>query len=102
MATSPRSELVIESVTVFGHFPDGYVWAETNPTAGTVIDSGHRAFATLDEAIADYFEDQGVDLDVAVAPADAHWSKPIASGDDEHHVRRYKFGAPDPIQKVAA
>lgn len=98
MATSPRNELVIESVTVIGRFPDGYVWAETNPTAGTVTDSGHRAFDTLGEAVTDFFEDKGIDLSAPVAPEEAHYSLPIPSGEDEHHIRRYKYGAPEPIQ----
>jgi hypothetical protein len=99
MATSPRNELVIESVTVFGRFPDGFVWAEhTNTADGPIADSGHKAFATLAEAVTDFFEDRGIDLSEPVDPEDAHYSLPVPSGDDEHHIRRYRYGAPEPIQ----
>ena len=100
MATSPRSELVIESVTVFAAFPDGWVWSEMSPDSGIITDSATRSFSTVDDAIADFFADKGVDLSVAVDPTEAHYSRPIAAGVEEYHVRRYAFGAPDPMQKV--
>lgn len=100
MAISPRSELVIETIVVFGHFPDGWVWDEITPDSGSVSDSSHKSFSNVDEAIADYFEDEGIDLTKPVAPEDAHYGKPVQSGADEVHIRRYKYGAPDPIQAV--
>lgn len=98
MATSPRNELVIDRLVVFGRFPDGFVWAEQDLASGVVADSGHRAFETLAEAVTDFFEDKGIDLSDPVDPADAHYSLPIPSGEDEHHIRVYRYGAPEPIQ----
>ena len=100
MATSPRNELVIESVVVFGKFPEGWVWAERTPDGATEIDSSDRGFDSLEAALLDFYE--AYDLPAAVGdPADAHFSKPIEVGEDEVHIRRYKYGAPDPVQAVA-
>jgi hypothetical protein len=99
MATSPRNELVVESVIVFGKFPEGWVWAERTPDGSTVIDSSDRGFKTFDAAQLDFFE--AYRLDAAVDdPAKAHYSMPIEVGEDEVHIRKYKYGAPDPIQAV--
>lgn len=99
MATSPRNELVIESLVVFGKFPEGWVWAERTPDGSSEIDSGDRGFSTLDEAQLDFFEAHRIDASVD-DPAKAHYSQPIEVSDDEVHIRRYKYGAPDPIQAV--
>lgn len=100
MAISPRSELVINSIIVFGEFPSGWVWAERLPDGSAEIDSGHKSFPTLDEAIGDFLDDRNIDEMAPVDPAEAHYSKPIQSGTDEWHIRNYAHGAPDPIQVV--
>lgn len=100
MAISPRNELVIESLVVFGRFPGGCVWAERTPDGNTVIDSGTRSFNTLDEALDDFLTDRGIDINVPVPASEAHYSAPIRSGDDEFHIRKYKYGAPNPFQAV--
>lgn len=105
MAISPRSELVIETLVVFGRFGKQWVWDEITPDSGSVNDSGHGTFDSIDDAVADFFADEGVDLTKPVAPEDAHWSKPVLITPtdlqaEEYHIRRYKYGAPDPIQAV--
>lgn len=100
MATSPREELVISALVVFGKFGDGWVWAEQEPNSAVVVDSGEKSFATLEEAVADFLVDEGIDKDAAVAPEDAHYSKLIHVSDSEAHIRKYRFGAPDPLQAV--
>lgn len=100
MATSPREELVIESIIIFGKFPAGWVWAERLPDGSAELDSGHKDFGGLNEAIADFLDDRGIDVNTPVYPADAHYSAPIKSGEDEYHIRHYKHGAPNPIQVV--
>ena len=100
MATSPREELVIESVIIFGQFHSGWVWADRLPDGSAEIDSGHKSFDTLDDAVADFLDDRDIDLTVHVEPAEAHYSKLIRSGADEYHIRNYAHGAPDPIQAV--
>jgi hypothetical protein len=100
MATSPRNELVIESLVVFGRFPGGWVWAERTPDGSTEIDSGDRFFGGLDESVTDFLDDRCIRPYEPVDAADAHYSELIQSGDDEWHIRKYKYGAPDPIQAV--
>lgn len=100
MATSPRNELVIDSLVTFAQFDGGWVWSENTPDASVVIDSSHKTFDALQDAVGDYFEDQGIDLSESVDPAEAHYSKQIRVSDNEFQIRKYKFGAPDPIQAV--
>lgn len=100
MAISPRNELVIESVVIFGHFPDGWVWAERSPDGSTEIDSADRSFTSLSEAGVDFFNDRGINLDTPVAAEEARYSCLIMAADDEFHIRKYRYGAPDPIQVV--
>lgn len=100
MAVSPRNELVIESVVVFGKFAGGWVWAERTPDGSAEIDSAERSFLDLNDAIEDFFADRGIDLDTKVDAWDAHYARAIRSGEDEYHIRKYKHGAPDPLQAV--
>lgn len=102
MATSPREELVITDIVVFGRFPEGWVWSQRNAQGDIVTDSSHKGFAELSEAIADFFEDEAVDLGETVEATKAHYSKPIHVGADEVHIRKYLHGAPDPLQAVTA
>jgi hypothetical protein len=99
MATSPRNELVIEALVVFGKFPEGWVWSERLPDGSAETDSSDRGFASLDAAVTDFFETHETPSEVPDA-ALAHYSTPIEVGEDEVHIRRYKHGAPDPIQAV--
>lgn len=101
MAISPRNELVIESIVIFGRFPDGWVWAERSPDGSTEIDSADRSFESLAEAGVDFFRDRGIDLDEPVAADEAHYSCLIMAAEDEFHIRKYRYGAPNPIQAVA-
>lgn len=103
MATSPREELVITSIVVFGRFEGGWVWDEINSDSSSVTDSGHKAFGGINEAVADFLDDRGIDITKAVDPADAHYSDLIKITPDdlpaeEYHIRKYKYGAPDPLQ----
>lgn len=100
MATSPREELVITALVVFGKFDGGWVWAEQEPNSAVVMDSGEKSFSSLREAVDDFFADESVDLGVAVDASDAHYSKLIHVSETEVHIRKYRFGAPDPIQAV--
>ena len=102
MATSPREELVIVSLIIFGKFPEGWVWAERSPDGSAELDSGHKSFATMEGAIEDFFEDRNLDITVPVDPAHAHYSEAVQSGEDEYHIRNYRHGAPNPIQEVTA
>lgn len=105
MATSPRYEIAIEAIVVFGKFDGGWVWAEQKPDGSVENDSGSRVFADAHQAVFDYFEKQGVDLKVPVLSTEAHWSKlvritPEDKPIEEYHIRKYAYGAPDPIQAV--
>jgi hypothetical protein len=102
MAISPREELRIESLVVFAKFDDGWVWAERTPDGATELDSGERYFNKLAFAVEDFFNDRGVDVFVRVEdPSEAHYSSLIRVSDDEYHIRKYAYGAPDPFQMVA-
>lgn len=101
MAISPRDELRIEALVVFAHFSEGWVWAERALDGSTRIDSSHKSFDNLREAILDFFEDESIDLQHPVDATDAHYSKPIQAAPDEWHIRKYAYGAPNPIQVVA-
>lgn len=101
MAFSPRNELVIESVVVFAHFPEGWVWAERAPDGSVELDSGERAFADYNEAINDFLEDRGIDPDKPVPAEEAHYEMVIPVGENEIHVRKYRYGAPKPLQVVS-
>lgn len=100
MATSPRNELVIESLVVFGHFDDGWVWAERTPDGSVVLDSSEKSFEDMWDAVADFLNDRGINTDMPVFEGEAHYSKVIPVGEDEAHIRKYKYGAPDPIQRT--
>jgi hypothetical protein len=107
MATSPREELVITAVVVFGRFTGGWVWAEQAPDGSADFDSGHKSFKTVEEAMVDFFEKRDVDLGQVVDPADAHYSglirvTPKKFTVEEYHIRKYKYGAPNPLQTVAS
>lgn len=100
MATSPRTELVIESVTTFAKLGDAWVWSESDCASSTVSDSGHGAFYVLDDAVRDFFEDKGIDFATTMPAEDAHYSELHKVTDDQYEIRKYKFGAPDPMQAV--
>jgi hypothetical protein len=105
MATSPREELVIDSLVVFGKFDGGWVWAEQLPDSNVVTDSGHKAFDSIDEAVADFLDDEQLDIHQEVDPTEAHYSELIPVGPEPHseyHIRKYKYGAPNPMQRVTA
>jgi len=96
MAFSPREELRIDSLVVFAHFEGGWVWAERSLDGSTVLYSATKSFDSLAEAVEDFLRDVGVDL--RAAPEDAHYSELHQAAEDEWHIRKYVYGAPDPLR----
>lgn len=104
MATSPREELVIESIITFAKFDTGWVWSETDCASNTLGDSGHGSFKVLDDAVADFLEDRGLSFSSKpIKPEDAHYSElhKVDGTEDQYEIRKYRHGAPDPIQAVS-
>lgn len=99
MATSPRSELVIHSITEFARLDGKWYW-RTDTAQEHDVAHGDTPFDSLQDAVVAFFKHEGVDPTVAVHPTEAHYSELQKSTEDSYHIRHYAFGAPDPIQKV--
>lgn len=97
MATSPREELRIVTVTEFNKDENG-VWSfDRYENDGTVSARG-GGFKTLTEAADALFEEVGYDPSVAETdPANAHFSAPVGEG-SQYDIREYAHGAPEPYQ----
>ncbi len=101
MATSPRNEYVVGKITEFARLDGRWFWRTDSATEVGVAqdDTPH---ASLDDAVAAFLQHEGLDLSKPVHPTEAHHSVLHKSTDESYHIRHYAFGAPDPIQEVAA
>lgn len=100
MVESPRNELRIVAITEFTrglrteHKDTDWYWHTQSPNGKIVGDSGegYRNFA---DAVSGFFTQQGID------PSDAtlssSYSKLVKVSDNEYHIRKYAYGAPDPF-----
>ena len=97
MATSPRSELRVVSITEFNQSPKDNQWYWTTLAAnGEPVGDGAQGYQELRKAVGGFFSQQGVDLKT-VAPEDNPYSKLIKINPIEFHIRKYAYGAPDPF-----
>ena len=91
MATSPRSELRLIGLVVFACLGNGWVWAKQGPHAEVILDCAGRTFSSLKDAMADFMVYRDL------SEAQHHYSKLVKVSDDEYHIRKYAYGAPDPF-----
>lgn len=101
MATSPRNEYVVTRLIEFARLEGKWFWRMDNASEVGVAQDEYP-YNTLDDAVAAFFAFEGVDPTKPVHPTEAHYSVLQKSTDDSYHIRRYKFGAPEPIQAVAS
>lgn len=97
MATSPREELRIVSVTEFTLDGQGFWDWCTRTVDGEVTLSCTQLADTFDQAVHDFF--RAVNYDPAVLETDptlAHYSQPVFIDPQEYHIREYAYGAPEP------
>lgn len=94
MATSPRNELKIVTITDFREGPPG-VWRWSRRLPSGEIDTSTAGAGSLDEAIRDFFA--RVHYDPAIEDVTLkHFSKPYQANPQLWHIREYAWGAPEP------
>jgi hypothetical protein len=96
MATSPRNELRIVSITDFTRTDSRHQWYwHTQSPNGKIVGDSSEGYKRLTAAVTGFFAQQGID------PTDATLSSPYSKlvkvNDDEYHIRKYAYGAPDPF-----
>lgn len=99
MATSPREELLIRSVTEFTEDERGSWSWQTRVPNGIVVMRAEGLSDSLEDAVAEFFSMVG--YDPAVVDTDdtkAHFSELIMDGEpSKYHIREYAHGAPNPF-----
>lgn len=98
MATSPREELRIRTVTVFELDGQGFWGWETFDPDGTVVNTANDLGDSLGAAVDGFFEQIG--YNPAIVHEDdtkAHYSEPIFVNEHRYHIREYVHGAPVPF-----
>lgn len=102
MATSPREELLIRSVTEFTEDERGFWSWQTRVPNGIVVLKAEDLADSLEDAVGDFFSRVG--YDPAVVDTDdtkAHFSELIMISDNDsgykYHIREYAHGAPNPF-----
>lgn len=97
MATSPRSELRVVSVTEFKlSYEDSQWYWTTNAANGEPVGDGAQGYGELRKAVNGFFAQQGFDPNF-VAVDENPYSKLVKISDREYHIRKYAYGAPDPF-----
>lgn len=97
MVTSPRSELLIRTVTEFTLDGQGFWSWETQLPDGKTVLCDEDLADSLEEAVADFFEAVGYDPAIVnTDPTKAHYSAPIMVSPSVYHIREYAYGAPEP------
>lgn len=99
MATSPREELLIRTVTEFTEDGQGFWDWFTRVPNGIVVLKAEDLADSLEDAVSDFFSRVG--YDPAVVDTDdtkAHYSELIMVGEpSKYHIREYAHGAPNPF-----
>jgi uncharacterized protein YegP (UPF0339 family) len=96
MATSPRSELRIVTLTEFRLSNDKQWYWHTEAPNGETVGDGGEGYKELRKAIAGFFAQQGFDV-TTEDPAQRQYSKLYQENEKVYHIRKYAFGAPDPF-----
>lgn len=98
MATSPREELLIRTVTEFTQDERGFWDWQTRVPNGLVLMAADELADYVEDAVDDFFAK--VLYDPAIVNTDntkAHYSELIPVSEIEYHIREYAHGAPNPF-----
>lgn len=97
MATSPRSELRILTLTEFRLSENDKQWYwNTKTPNGVTVGDGGEGYNELRKAIGGFFAQQGFDV-TTEEPSQQQYSKLYKESATVYHIRKYAFGAPDPF-----
>lgn len=99
MATSPRSELRIVSITEFERSEQNNEWYwHTKAANGEVVGgSMGEGYKELPKAVNGFFAQQGFDPRADLKPENRHYSKLYKATDTVYHIFKYAYGAPEPF-----
>lgn len=98
MATSPRSELRILTITEFSFSSnDGQWYWHTATPNGEKVGDGGEGYKELRKAIHGFFAQQGFDPAAPLDDSDKQYSKLYQESERVYHIRKYAYGAPDPF-----
>lgn len=102
MATSPRDELRILTVTEFERSIHDNLWYwSTKAANGEIVGDSSEGYHNLRDAVNGFFAQQGYDPSLERDPAEQHYSKLVEiTAGCEYHIRKYAYGAPDPYEVV--
>lgn len=96
MATSPRSELRILTITEFTlSDKDGLWYWHTETMNDEIVGDGSEGYLELRKAVNGFLAQQGFDS-LLEDPSDLQYSKLYKISETEYHMRKYAYGAPDP------
>lgn len=98
MATSPRNELRIVSVTEFEQSEQNteWYWATKAANGEVVGGSMGEGYKELRKAVNGFFAQQGFDPAADLPPEQRHYSKLYKASETLYHIRKYAYGAPEP------
>lgn len=97
MATSPREELRILTVTEFERSDKNDQWYWHTQTAnGDIVGDGSEGYHNLEDAVSGFFAQQGFDPAAELAPEDRQYSRLYQTDDTHFSIRKYAYGAPEP------
>lgn len=98
MATSPREELLVKTVTYFTHQDGMWSWRHSS-IDGLSLAVSEVTYDSPEAAVADFFYQVGYDWTVVERDdTKAYFSKLLPGQGINFSIRQYAYGAPEPFR----